>query len=208
MAHSNTKYAAESLDILDELLDSAVTVLVPHIKTVIELCLVLASEKDMDEGIKIKTITFIGWFTRNKKKMITKHGLVEPIVNTLFQLMSLPPEDGDEEEYFTAEPGESTAMTCATQTLDLIALNLPPEKLIPPLLLHIEPALQGNDLCAKKAAYLSMAVLAEGCADCIRKRYLQSFLQCICKGITDPNSVVKNAALFALGQFSEHLQVR
>lgn len=64
------------------------------------------------------------------------------------------------------------------------------------------------DLYAKKAAYLTMAVLAEGCADCIRSKYLKSFLQCICKGITDPNAVVRNAALFALGQFSEHLQVK
>lgn len=71
---------------------------------------------------------------------------------------------------------------------------------------HIEPALQGNDLYAKKAAYLAMAVLAEGCSENIRSKYLQSFLQCICKGITEESPVVRNAALFALGQFSEHLQ--
>lgn len=59
---------------------------------------------------------------------------------------------------------------------------------------------------AKKASYLAIAVLAEGCSEHIRTKYLQSFLQCICKGITDPNAVVRNAALFALGQFSEHLQ--
>lgn len=51
-----------------------------------------------------------------------------------------------------------------------------------------------------------MAVLAEGCSEYIRSKYLESFLQCICQGITHPSPVVRNAALFALGQFSEHLQ--
>lgn len=51
-----------------------------------------------------------------------------------------------------------------------------------------------------------MAVLAEGCSEYIRNKYLESFLRCICQGITDPAPVVRNASFFALGQFSEHLQ--
>ena len=66
--------------------------------------------------------------------------------------------------------------------------------------------LGGDDIYAKKASYLAMAVLAEGCAEYIRNRYLSSFLERICRGITDSAPVVRNAALFALGQFSEHLQ--
>lgn len=71
---------------------------------------------------------------------------------------------------------------------------------------YIEPGLQGTDIYAKKAAYVAMAVLAEGCCEYIRSKYLESFLRCICQGITHPSPVVRNAALFALGQFSEHLQ--
>jgi hypothetical protein len=51
-----------------------------------------------------------------------------------------------------------------------------------------------------------MAVLAEGCSEYIRNKYLETFLKCICEGITNLAPVVRNAALFALGQFSEHLQ--
>lgn len=71
---------------------------------------------------------------------------------------------------------------------------------------YIEPGLQGTDMYGKKAAYVAMAVLAEGCCEYIRSKYLESFLRCICQGITHPSPVVRNAALFALGQFSEHLQ--
>lgn len=33
-------------------------------------------------------------------------------------------------------------------------------------------------------------------------------LQTVCQSLSDSNQVVRSAALFALGQFSEHLQVR
>lgn len=38
-------------------------------------------------------------------------------------------------------------------------------------------------------------------------RLLSPLLQIVCKGLEDRSQVVRNAALFALGQFSENLQV-
>ena len=70
----------------------------------------------------------------------------------------------------------------------------------------MEPGLEGSDIYGKKAAYLAMAVLAEGCSEYIRSSYIETFVRCICQGIIDSTPVVRNAALFALGQFSEHLQ--
>jgi hypothetical protein len=63
--------------------------------------------------------------------------LVQPILEVLFQLMSVPPENEDKEEYFSEDVDASTPMTCATQTLDILALHLPPDKLLPPLVCHI-----------------------------------------------------------------------
>lgn len=48
----------------------------------------------------------------------------------LFSLMSTQPEDEDDEVYFS-DNEDNTPVTCAAQVLDLLALNLPPEKLIP-----------------------------------------------------------------------------
>lgn len=36
---------------------------------------------------------------------------------------------------------------------------------------------------------------------------LSSVLQTVCQSLSDSNQVVRSAGLFALGQFSEHLQV-
>jgi hypothetical protein len=76
-----------------------------------------------------------------------------------------------------------------------------------PQLQYVQSGLEGTDVYAKKASYLALAAVVEGCSGYIRTKYLESFLQCICRGITDEVSQVRDAALFTLGQFSEFLQV-
>jgi len=71
---------------------------------------------------------------------------------------------------------------------------------------HIEPGLDSTNVYAKKASYVAIAILAEGCSEYICSMYLKSFLRYICIGIKDSTLMVRNAALYALGQFSEHLQ--
>lgn len=198
----------DAFDILENMADHTPKLLTNHITLLIEFCLELSRNKDLDEAVRVKCITYIGWVVRIKKKLILKQKLVEPIIATLFDLMSLPSDDScdDTEEYFGSNE-VTTPMNCATQTMDVLALNIPPKNLIPPLLALLEPALQSsNDPLKKKAAYLSIAVIAEGCSSAICKKYLRPLLDCIKTGITDANPVIRNSALFALGQFAEHLQ--
>lgn len=42
----------------------------------------------------------------------------------------------------------------------------------------------------------------------VMDRLMSAMLQSVCRGLNDTEPMVRNAALFALGQFSEHLQVR
>ncbi|XP_075230407.1 importin-4-like [Lycorma delicatula] len=198
--------AVEAMELLDELLENATTVLVPHLKLAVSVCLELAVDRTVGLDLPIKALSFIGNVIRIKKKAVVKHELVQPILSVLFRLISMPPDDEDQEKYFADDDDNSTPITCANQILDTMALHLPPEKVIPPLLQYIQPGLEGNDLYMKKAAYLSMAMLSEGCSDYIRTKHLEQFLRYVCKGITEQASVVRNAALFALGQFSEYLQ--
>ncbi|KAG7189765.1 hypothetical protein KM043_017429 [Ampulex compressa] len=206
LAINNVDKAVEAFELLDELCENAIAVIAPHVKALVSMCLAISGNKSLDDGLRVKAVSFIGSLVRTKKKAIIKHKLVEPIIDMLFEIMSTRPDNDNDEIYFSGENEDNTPITCATQTLDLLALHLPPEKLIPHLLRHIEPGLQGTDVYIKKASYLAIAVLAEGCSEYIRSKYLESFLRCICQGITDSTPVVRNAALFALGQFSEHLQ--
>lgn len=196
----------EAFDILENLADESSRILTPHLKLLIEFCLEIAQKGDLEDSVRVKAITYIGWLVRLKKKMIIKQKLVEPIVIALFHLMSVAPEIEDEEEEYFGSNEVSTPSTCAAQSLDVLALHIPPKQLIPTLMALLEPALRGNDPLAKKASYLSIAVIAEGCSEHICNKYLKPLLDVIKTGITDPNPLIRNAALFALGQFSEHLQ--
>lgn len=87
-----------------------------------------------------------GWLVRLKKKAILKNKLLEPIIQVVFTLMGHPNENGDdsdgesdgEDDYFTGND-KCNPRTTATQTMDLLALHIPPEKLILPLLRLCEP---------------------------------------------------------------------
>uniref|UniRef100_A0A182MKQ1 Importin N-terminal domain-containing protein n=1 Tax=Anopheles culicifacies TaxID=139723 RepID=A0A182MKQ1_9DIPT len=196
----------EAFDILENLAEESSRTLSPHMKLLIDFCLQLAGNTQLDDSVRVKTITYIGWLVRLKKKMIIKQKLVEPIVNALFALMSVAPDVEDEDEEYFGSNEVSTPSTCATQSLDVLALHIPPKQLFPPLMALLEPALAGSDPLPKKAAYLSIAVIAEGCSEHICSKYLRVLVDVIKRGITDENVMIRNAALFALGQFSEHLQ--
>lgn len=62
---------------------------------------------------------------------LIKHQLIGPIVDVLFKLMSSPPIDDSDEDYFVDDSDNANPLTCATQTMDSLALHLPPEKLLP-----------------------------------------------------------------------------
>uniref|UniRef100_A0A182N9A5 Importin N-terminal domain-containing protein n=1 Tax=Anopheles dirus TaxID=7168 RepID=A0A182N9A5_9DIPT len=196
----------EAFEILENLADESSRTLSPHMKLLIDFCLQLAGNTQLEDSVRVKTITFVGWLVRLKKKMIIKQKLVEPIVNALFALMSVAPDVEDEDEEYFGSNEVSTPSTCATQSLDVLALHIPPKQLFPPLMALLEPALAGTDPLPKKAAYLSIAVIAEGCSEHICSKYLRVLVDVIKRGITDENVMIRNAALFALGQFSEHLQ--
>ncbi|XP_070574661.1 importin-4-like [Ptychodera flava] len=200
--------ACEALELFDELVECEVTIVVPHIKVLVEFCLEVAANDNLGDNIRVKALSFISWLTRLKKKTIIKHKLVGPIISVVFPIMTAVPDDidEDEEDEFTDEAEVSRPSAFASQVIDTLALHLPPEKLLQPLMQYIEPALQSENPYHRKAALICLAVLAEGCADRIRNKYLQALLQVVCKGIQDSHQVVRNAALFTLGQFSEHLQ--
>lgn len=61
--------ACEVMEILDNLVENAVTVIVPHTTLIVQTCLQLASTKTVDESVKIKAISFVGWLTKTKTKV-------------------------------------------------------------------------------------------------------------------------------------------
>ncbi|KAH8408115.1 hypothetical protein KR222_008983, partial [Zaprionus bogoriensis] len=192
-------------DVIDNIAEYAPKLLNNSVKTLLEFCLETANNKQIDDSIRIQVVTFIGRIVRIKKKLVLKQKLLEPILTVIFEMMCSESELDDADVFFVGE-GSDSPVTAATQTLDLLAINMPPEKLIPPLLQLLEPALQNPDPLRRRAGFLCIAVIAEGCSEAICNKYLEVMLNIIKAGIADSASNVRIASFFALGQFSEYLQ--
>lgn len=205
--------ASEAMEVFDELLESEVSIIVPHLSDIVNFCLEIAANKELGDSVRVKALSCVSSLIRLKGKAILKQKLLSPILNTVFPIMSaMPPEgemdpdDLDSEDEFEEEVEAQTPKHFSAQVVDMLALHLPPEKFFPQLTPLMEPALHSENPYHRKAGLMCLAVLAEGCAEHIRHKLLQPMLQVVCQALADQSPVVRNAALFAMGQFSEHLQ--
>nr|XP_035116087.2 importin-4 isoform X2 [Callithrix jacchus] len=206
--------ACEALEALDELLESEVPIITPHLSKVLTFCLEVARNVALGNAIRVRILCSLTFLVKVKSKALLKNRLLPPLLHTLFPIMAaepppgqLDPEDQDsEEEEWEIELMGETPKHFAVQVVDMLALHLPPEKLCPQLMPMLQEALRNESPYQRKAGLLVLAVLSDGAGDHIRQRLLPPLLQIVCKGLEDPLQVVHNAALFALGQFSENLQ--
>ncbi|XP_054850863.1 importin-4 isoform X2 [Eublepharis macularius] len=209
----NEAQASEVMEVFDELMETEVSIIVQHLSEVVGFCLEVASNPALGDNLRVKALSCISFLIKLKGKAILKHKLLPPILNALFPIMSAEPPPGqmDAEDELTEVDIEDRAEVqtpkhFAAQVVDMLALHLPPEKLFPQLTPLMEPALLSPNPYHRKAGLMCLAVLAEGCGDHIRTKHLQAMLQVVCRALSDDSQVVRNAALFALGQFSENLQ--
>ncbi|XP_017087549.2 importin-4 isoform X2 [Drosophila bipectinata] len=193
-----------AFDILDCMIEYSPKLLT-NIKPILDFSMEISANTQLDDSIRVQVISFLGRLVKQKKKVVTKQKLLEPVLSVVFNVMCCSPTGDDDEDYFSNDGGDNP-ITAASQALDIMALSLSPEKLIPPLLHILETALQSPDPIRRRAAFLAMAVIAEGCSDSITSKYLEAMLNIIKGGIADQSPFVRNSAFFCLGQFAEHMQ--
>lgn len=66
-------------------------------------------------------------------QLLFKDGLMNTILSVLFAIMKAPPLDDEDEQYFSVDTSEDTLLTCACETLDVIAINADPKKVMVPV---------------------------------------------------------------------------
>lgn len=209
--------ACEALELFDELVEIEVGIVIPYVKALVELCLQIVQCNDYGDPIRVKSLYLLCWACRRKAKALLKSHLLHPLLETLLTLMSLSESGSVDEENASSQGNDdneddlgeldgSTLPSVAAQALDLLALHLPPAKFIPQVMSMIQSYLDSVNQYQRKAGYIALGVLAEGCADYIKNRHLREALQTVSKGFTDESNIVRNASLFTLGQFAEHFQ--
>uniref|UniRef100_A0A673B7K5 Importin 4 n=1 Tax=Sphaeramia orbicularis TaxID=375764 RepID=A0A673B7K5_9TELE len=190
---ANEDQASEAMEVFNELMESEVSIIVPHVADIVSFCLEVGAE-DL--------------FFLCSSQFQLLHLLTE-LLNSIFPVLSAAPPPGeedpeDEENDDGGEPANDNPKHCAAQVGHMLY------KLAMLCLVYQMPLTQAcltsGDPYQRKGGLMCLAVLAEGCADHIRTNMLSSVLQTVCQSLSDNNQVVRSAGLFALGQFSEHLQ--
>uniref|UniRef100_A0A7N9B020 Importin 4 n=1 Tax=Mastacembelus armatus TaxID=205130 RepID=A0A7N9B020_9TELE len=143
---------------------------------------------------QLKALSCIAFLIKLKSKVVLKQKLVNPILQAIFPILTAAPSPGeqdpeDEEDDSGDGTDDDNPKHCAAQVMPFI-----------------QACLASENPYQRKGGLMSLAVLAEGCADHMRTNMLSSVLQTVCQSLSDSNQVVRSAALFALGQFSQHLQ--
>ncbi|XP_072567126.1 importin-4-like isoform X1 [Paramormyrops kingsleyae] len=202
--------ASEAMEVFDEMMESDISVMVPHVSDIVRFWLEIAADASLSDSLRMKALSCTAFLIRLKSKVILKQKLLSPILQTVFPVLSAAPPPGQEdpEDQEDAENGEDAENPkhLAAQVIDTLAMHLPPEKLFQQLTPFMQACLSSKNPYEQKAGLMCLAVLAEGCADHMRTRMLPAALQTVCQSLSDSNQLVRSAGLFALGQFSEHLQ--
>uniref|UniRef100_A0A665X5D2 Importin N-terminal domain-containing protein n=1 Tax=Echeneis naucrates TaxID=173247 RepID=A0A665X5D2_ECHNA len=211
---ANQDQASEAMEVLNELMESEVSIIVHHVADVVHFCLEVGAQcLDITLGnlVRVKALSSIAFLIKLKSKTVLKQKLMNPILQAIFPILTAAPPPGEQDpEDNEDDSGDCTENDnpkhCAAQIIDTMALHMPPEKLFQQLMPRIETCLVHENPYERKGGLMCLAVLAEGCADHIRTKMLSSVLQTVCCSLSDSDQVVRCAGLFALGQFSEHLQ--
>jgi len=192
--------AISVFEVFDDLIECEVPVLAKSIPSLAEMFMQIASNTNLEENTRVKAVNFIYWIVQYKKKALQRNKLIEPIVNGLMPLIAEDKEDEEDEEQ-----EEETISSMAAQTIDIMALNLPPDQVIPIILRNIENYFQSGSPQQKKAAMISMAVIIEGSSEFLRN-YLPGLVSSTLSGLKDLNQGVREAACLAVEQLSIYIQ--
>ncbi|XP_061614614.1 importin-4 [Phyllopteryx taeniolatus] len=205
--------ATEAMEVFNELMESEVAIVLPHIADMVRCFLEVGTDTSLTDSLRVKALSCIAFLIKLKSKVVLKQKLLLPILQAIFPVLTAAPppgehnpENDDDDDDNGDDTDDDNPQHCAAQIIDTMALHMPPEKLFHQLMPLTQACLASDDPYERKGGLMCLAVLAEGCADHICTKMLSSVLQTVCRSLSDGNQVVRSAALFALGQFSEHLQ--
>ena len=151
-----------------------------------------------------KAADILGKICVYKPKLVVKHNVVQPILQTALQLLADPNCSNS-----SLEPEEDrlSQVGIASQLIDTVAGALPSVQM-KQLIHHINEELVGKknpDPFVKKSCILALGSISHGCRDLLRDS-IEAVVDVMKTCISDPNPIVREAALVAASQVTDYLQ--
>merc|ERR1719216_723024 len=204
------------MEVFNDLVESKIPVIHKHAEQLTKFNLKIAAAKgELPMTVRKQATNFATWMCKSKPKTVMRHNFLEPFLTLCINLViesadndlgsvnkEKDGDDDDEEEQGTAF---LSPLAIACDLLDEIFLNIPSEQCFPVALGAIEKLLGGQQARQRKAGYVVIAMMAEGCKGVIVKNQnLENLLKACLKGMTDEAPVVRKCSLEAISQICTH----
>ena len=213
------------MEVFNDLVESKVPVIHKHAEQLTKFNLKIASAKDeLPMTVRKQATNFATWMCKSKPKTVIKHNFVQPFITLCINLVIESTDDelsgsrrqqqqnnnnnnntNDDNDDQDEKVQFLSPLGIACDLLDELFLNIPSEQCFPIATKAIEKLLTEQQPNRKKAGYVLIAMMSEGCKEVIGKGdNLKMLLKACLKGMTDEAAIVRKCSLEAISQICTH----
>lgn len=192
--------ACAAFGVFYELVASPVPVLTPHLPDLVSFSLQVAGTTALQTGTREAAMELVTSVAESKAKLFKSQGMAPAVIACIFGMVSEP-----EEKDAADDEDANTPSSIGLMALDTIAIKLPSKIMFSPIMTTAATMSNSPDPWQRRAALMGVGVAAEGCADAVREQ-LDELVAFIAHAASDADSRVRDAACFAIREFSEFLQ--
>ena len=77
---SSQDKACDAMELFDELVECEVGMVIPHLASLINFCLEIASNTTLGDNIRVKALSFVSWLATLKKKVAIRPDLLNVLL--------------------------------------------------------------------------------------------------------------------------------
>jgi len=204
------------MEVFNDLVESKVPVIHKHAEQLTKFNLKIAAAKDeLPMTVRKQATNFATWMCKAKPKTVIKHNFIQPFLTLCINLvieshadesvgMGMP-NNADQEDDEDEKTAFLSPIGIACDLLDELFLNIPSALCFPIAMSALEKLLVAPQANQRKAGYVLIAMMSEGCKEVMAKGdNLKLLINACLKGIADESATVRKCALEAVSQICTH----
>eukprot|EP00854_Cymbomonas_tetramitiformis_P018775 gene18775-22429_t len=184
--------AIKAFEMLNEIVEGPSKIINPVLPNLVQFCLEVAGNTTLDLNTRQMPVELLGQLGVSKPKQLVRMKLIGPVITAMCMLSAEPrPEDFGDDDF---------------QILDMIGQHVAAKHVTGTVLQFYQNAIGSSNFNERRAALSSVAVVAEGCAEMMRKvlkELLPGVMSCL---TSDASEEVRAMSAFTLSQFAMFLQ--
>ena len=188
--------AAAGFEIFEILVEEHLDLLQPVLQDLTHFMLSIVSNQEFELRIKTQAINFLTYVISFKTKTFLETNILQQVIDIAFGLLCEPEDD----DYAESQSGYKYG----GELLDNICINVPPKFSWEILQRKVSDFFQSPDANRRKAAVTALALFSDGYGDYIERGFAD-VMKMVMSALHDPESVVRDAAFYCLGEISKNL---